>query len=94
MIERDRVSFHQSLRCPRVLAFEEPLFNVIRQLKAAHPDLPSHRYLTQTHHMPTVANQYHYSNLAQNNVTIVAGALMSTSTTARAKVHLQHPRPG
>ena len=59
LIERDRVSLYQSMRCPRVLAFEEPLFNVIRQLEVAHPNLRSYRVLAETHHMPTVAKRYH-----------------------------------
>ena len=58
LIERDRVSFHQSMRCPRVLAFEEPLFNVIRQLKGTHPNIRSYQVLPQTHHIPAVAKQY------------------------------------
>jgi hypothetical protein len=73
MIERDRVPFYQSLRCPRMLVFEEPLFNVVRQLKGTHPNLRSYRVFAEAHHMPTIAKQYHWSKLAQNIVTIMAG---------------------
>jgi hypothetical protein len=69
-IDRDCVSFHQSMHWLRVLAFEEPLFNVIRQLKGTHPNLRSYRVLAETHHIPTVAKQYHWRKLAQNDVTI------------------------
>jgi hypothetical protein len=48
MMARDRVPFYQNLRCPRVLAFEEPLFNVIGQLKGTHPNLRSYRVLAET----------------------------------------------
>jgi hypothetical protein len=76
LIDRDCVPFHQSMRCPRELAFEEPLFNVIRQLKRTHPNFCPYRVLSQTYHMPTVAKQYHWSKLAQNIVTNVFGAIV------------------
>jgi hypothetical protein len=72
VIERDRVSIHQSMRCPRVLAFEEPLFNVIRQLTWTHPNFRSYRVLPQTHHIPTVAKQYHATKFAQGDATTSA----------------------
>jgi hypothetical protein len=55
LIDWDCISFHQSIRCPRVLAFEEPLLNVIRQLKRMHRNFCSYGVLTQKHHIATVA---------------------------------------
>jgi hypothetical protein len=92
LIDRDRVSFHQSMRRLRVLAFEEPLFNVIRQLKAMHPDLRSCRVLIKTHHIPAVAKQYHWSKLSQNNVTTLAGAVVGNLHQGKATVHIQQHR--
>jgi hypothetical protein len=74
LIDWDCISFHQSIRCPRVLAFEEPLFNVIRQLKRMHRNFCSYGVLTQKHHIPTVAKPHHWSKLVPDDVTTGASA--------------------
>jgi hypothetical protein len=68
--------------CPRVLAFEEPLFNVIRQLKGTHPDLRSYQVLTETHHISTVAKEYQWNKLAKGDATTVVGDAFLASTAA------------
>jgi hypothetical protein len=76
LIDRDCVSFHQSMRCACELAVDESLFDVVRQLKRTHPNFCSYRILTQTHHIPTVAKQYHWRKLPQNNVTNFSGVIV------------------